>query len=169
MSVTRAQGPTERHKSTMSNGAVRWTEAEKTWFEEAGLATDTMKKAKIIVGLEDIVLTRLFGRGAWLADRETSIVTGRRFLQLGLIEWTNPPYWRFSRLGKEIDLELYYVFMGLFQAWKMPDILRSHHLIDESEADAIYERLCSAEPESVLSGYVKRAYFDYWKASKFLH
>jgi hypothetical protein len=153
----------------MSNGAARWTGDEMPRFEEAGLATSTMKKAKIIVELENIVLARLFGRGAWLADRETSIATGRKFLQLGFIEYVNPPYWKFSRLGKEIDLELYYVFMGLFQAWKMPDILRSHHLIDESEADAIYERLCSAEPESVLSGYVKRAYFDYWKANKFLH
>ena len=124
--------------------------------------TPTMKRAKIIIELENIVLARLFSRRAWLADRETSIAIERKCIQLGLIEQlsVDPTTWRLSHLGKELDLELFYVFMGLFDASEVPIILENYRLIDESEADAIYERMSSAGPEFVLSGYVKRAYFD---------
>jgi hypothetical protein len=130
-----------------------------------------MTKAKIIVELESIVMARLFGPGTWLADRETLIAVERKITRLGLIERLSgdPPSWQFSHLGKELNLDLFYVFMGLFDEWEVPMILENYRLIDESEADAIYERMSSAGPESVLSGYVKRAYFDYWKANKFLH
>jgi len=48
-------------------------------------------------------------------------------------------------------------------------ILEHHRLIEESEVDAIYACMSEANAERVLSGYVKRAYFDYRKATKFLH
>jgi hypothetical protein len=40
---------------------------------------------------------------------------------------------------------------------------------DASEFDAICECTSDAEAESLLGEYVKRAYFDYRKAAKFLH
>ena len=51
-------------------------------------------------------------------------------------------------------------------------ILEQYRPIHKSEADAIYSRMekaDAADAGAVLSGYVKRAYFDYRKANKFLH
>jgi hypothetical protein len=72
-------------------------------------------------------------------------------------------------LGKELDVELFEVFMGLIYEWDVPVILEQYCLIDDSEADDIYTRMSDTNAETVLSGYVKRAYFDYRKASKYLH
>jgi len=59
--------------------------------------------------------------------------------------------------------------MGLFCEWDVPMTLENYRLIDESEVDAIYARMSEANAETILSGYVKRAYFEYRKATKFLH
>ena len=50
----------------------------------------------------------------------------------------------------------------------MPITLEEYGLLGESEFDAIGECTSEADAERLLSGYVKRAYFDYRKA-KFLH
>jgi hypothetical protein len=130
-----------------------------------------MNKAKIISELENMVVTRLFGRQPWLADRETSSAVNRKLIQMGLVELVcvEPETWGTSLLGKELDVELFLVFMGLFDASHIPIILELYGLIDESESDVICARMAKADAESVLSGYVKRAYFEYRKASKFLH
>ena len=52
---------------------------------------------------------------------------------------------------------------------EVPTILEDYHLIDEAEADAMYARMEKGDAASVVIGYVKRAYFDYRKATKFLH
>jgi hypothetical protein len=130
-----------------------------------------MNKANIIAELENMVVARLFSREPWLADRETCSALHRKLIQMGLVESvcieTNT--WRSSALGKELDVDLFEVFMGFLDEWEVPMILKHYRLIDESEVDAIYARMDKADAESVLSGYVKRAYFDYRKATKFLH
>lgn len=130
-----------------------------------------VNKAKIIAELENMVDTRLFSRQPWLADRETVAAANQKLVQMGLVEQVcvEPETWRSSALGKEIDVELFEVFMGLFSEWEVPSILEHYRLLDESEADAIRERMCEANAESVLLGYVKRAYLDYRKVTKFLH
>jgi len=130
-----------------------------------------MNKAKIIMELENMVVARLFSREPWLADRETFSAVNRKLIQMGLVEvvCVEPLTWQISPLGKELDVVLFEVFMGLFDEEEVPMILEDHGLIDESEVDAIYARMSDANAESVLSGYVKRAYFDYRKATKFLH
>ena len=130
-----------------------------------------MNKAKIIADLENMVVVRLFSRQPWLADRETCSAVNRKLIQMGLGEVVclEPQTWRSSPLGKELDVELFEVFMGLWDAWEVPIILEDYRLIDELEADVIYARMSKDNAESVLSGYVKRAYFDYRKANKFLH
>jgi hypothetical protein len=118
-----------------------------------------------------MVVARLFSREPWLADRETFSAVHRKLIQMGSVETVciEPLTWRISPLGKELDVQLFEVFMGLFDEWEVPMILEHYRLIDEAEADAIYARMDKADAESVLSGYVKRAYFDYRKATKFLH
>jgi hypothetical protein len=130
-----------------------------------------MNKAKIIAELENMVVARLFGRQPWLADPETCLAVHRKLKQMGLVEVVCLEHqsWRTTPLGKELDVELFQVFMGLWDAWEVPIILENYCLIDDSEVDVIYARMDRADAESVLSGYVKRAYFDYRKASKFLH
>jgi hypothetical protein len=130
-----------------------------------------MNRAKIITELENMVVARLFSRRPWLADRETSPAVIRRLLQLGLWECicVEPCTWRMSRLGKELDIELFNVFLGITEEWVVPMILQQYEFIDESEADAICSRMENTDASAVLSGYVKRAYFEYHKATKFLH
>jgi hypothetical protein len=130
-----------------------------------------MNKAEIIAELENMAVDRLFGGRPWLADWETNAAIHRKLLQMGLVEQVcaEPQTWRNSRLGKELDVDLFAVFMGHFDEWEVPGILEEHHLLDESEVEAIYERMSQSNAESVLIGYVRRAYFDYRKATQFLH
>jgi hypothetical protein len=133
-----------------------------------------MNKANIIVELENMVATRLFSRQEWLADREACCGIMRKLIELGLWERVSidPCTWQITPLGKELDADLFDVFLGIMAEWEVPMILEQHGLIDESEADAIYSRLEKADEAdtgAILGGYVKRAYFDYRKANKFLH
>ena len=136
-----------------------------------------MNKSQIIAELENMVAARLFGRQPWFADRETISVYDRKLIQMGLIEQVRdePPTWRNTPLGNELDVDLFQVFMGLWDEWEVPMILKEYGFLDESECDAIWE--CASEAneysseanaERLLSGHVKRAYFDYRKAAKFL-
>ena len=154
-----------------------------------------MNKAKIIAELENMVVTRLFGRQPWLADRETYSAVKRKLIQMGLVEQVRdeplnrkliqmglveqvgdepltqvgdePLTWQITPLGKELDVDLFEVFMGIKWKCDVPIILAEHGLLNESEFDAILE--CMSEANADLSGYVKRAYFVYRKANKFLH
>ena len=128
-----------------------------------------MNKAKIISELENMVVARLFGRQPWLADRETYSAVKRKLIQMGLVEVVRdePLTWQITPLGKELDVDLFEVFMGIKWKCDVPIILAEHGLLNELEFDAILE--CMSEANADLSGYVKRAYFVYRKANKFLH
>ena len=130
-----------------------------------------MNKTKIITDLENMVVARLFGPQPWLADRHTSSAVNRKLIKMGLVELVcvEPRTWRASPLGKKLDVELFEVFMGLIYEWDVPTILERYRLIDESEADVICTRMDKADAESVLRGYVKRAYIEYRNAYKVLH
>ena len=154
-----------------------------------------MNKAKIIAELENMVVTRLFGRQPWLADPETCDAVRRKLMQMGLVEQVrdeplnrkliplnrkpvqmglvevvgDEPFttWQITPLGKELDVDLFEVFMGIKWKCDVPIILAEHGLLNELEFDAILE--CMSDANADLSGYVKRAYFEYRKATKFLH
>ena len=154
-----------------------------------------MNKAKIIAELENMVVTRLFGRQPWLADPETCDAVRRKLMQMGLVEQvrdeplnrkliplnrepvqmglvevvSDEPFttWQITPLGKELDVDLFEVFMGIKWKCDVPIILAEHGLLNELEFDAILE--CMSDANADLSGYVKRAYFVYRKANKFLH
>ena len=112
-----------------------------------------MNKAKIIAELENMVVTRLFGRQPWLADRETCAAIIRKLIQLGLWEPISPSGSRITPLGKELDVDLFNVFLGMTEEWEAPIVLEQYRLIDESEADAFYECIKEADASAVLSGY----------------
>jgi hypothetical protein len=79
-----------------------------------------MNKAKIISELENMVVARLFGRQPWLADRETHSAVNRKLIQMGLLELVSvePPTWQYTPLGKEVDIELFEVFLGSWDPWE---------------------------------------------------
>ena len=130
-----------------------------------------MNKSEIIAELENMVVARLFSGQPWPPDPETISAYDRKLAQMGLMEQdSGAQTWRPSPLGKELDVHLFEVFMGLWgELWDVPFILEEYGLLDESAFDAISECTSEANAERLLSGYVKRAYFDYRKAAKFLH
>jgi hypothetical protein len=129
-----------------------------------------MNKAEIVAELEAMAWYRLFNCPQWLADRETSYTLHQKLINLGLVEHLSSNTWRHTPLGRELDVDLFEVFMGLFDVWDALSVLEDHCLIEESEGDSICERMFTkASPESVLEGYVRQAYFDYRKATKYLH
>ena len=130
-----------------------------------------MNKAKIIAELENMVAARLFSGRPWLADLETNSAYHRKLIKMGLVEQVRaePPTWQNTALGKEVDVDLFEVFMGHFSEWDAPFILKERGLLNESEFENIIESMSEANAERLLSGYVKRAYFEYRKAAKFLH
>jgi hypothetical protein len=94
----------------------------------------------------------------------------RKLIQRGLVEQVGDEpltTWQITPLGKELDVDLFEVFMGTKWKCDAPIILAEHGLLNESEFDAILE--CMSDANADLSGYVKRAYFVYRKADKFLH
>ena len=58
-------------------------------------------------------------------------IPDRKRLHIGLRGCDTP-------LGKELDVDLFQVFMGVWYEWEVPMILENYHLIDEAEADALY-------------------------------
>jgi len=128
-----------------------------------------MNKAQIIAELEKMVVARLFGGQPWLADRETCSALHRKLIEMGLWKQVHDDpiiAWRITPLGRELDVDLFQVFMGIWSEWEVPLILEEYGLLSEAE----FYTICAsdADAESLLSGYVKRAYFDY-RNGKFLH
>jgi hypothetical protein len=129
-----------------------------------------MTKAEIVAELEAMAWHRLFNSRQWLADRETAYAVNQRLMKLGLLERISSDTWRNTPLGRELNLDLFEAFIGLWDAWEVPWILQDHRFIDEIEVDSLYAQMHRrANPESVLLRYVRQAYLDYGKANKFLH
>jgi hypothetical protein len=129
-----------------------------------------LTKPEIVAELEAMAWHRLFDSRHWLADRETIWAVHQKLIKMGLVEQISSDTWRNTPLGKELDVDLFEVFMGLFHEWEVPYILEDHGLVDEWESDTICARMSrKANPEVVLVGFLRRAYLDYGKASKFLH
>jgi hypothetical protein len=130
-----------------------------------------MNKAEIITELENMVVDRLFGPQPWLADGQTSGTIKDKLIEMGLLEVVclEPVTWRPTPLGNELDVALFKVFFGTWCKWEVPGILERHGFISRSEERVLYKKIDKGDANSVLIGYVKRAYFEYRKASKFLH
>src|SRR5215468_10637181 len=98
-----------------------------------------MNKAQIIAELENMVATRLFGPQPLSADRETCTAVIRKFIRMGLVEQVRdePLTWQITPLGKDLNVELFEVFMGIIYEWDVPIILEENGLLNESEFDSI--------------------------------
>jgi hypothetical protein len=113
---------------------------------------------------------RLFDSRRWLANQETICAVNQKLIKMGLLECMSPGTWRYTPSGMELDVDLFAVFMGVFDVWEAPLVLEHHGFIDECDAVDLYARMSKkVSPESVLVGHVRRAYLGYGKASKRLH
>jgi hypothetical protein len=129
-----------------------------------------MTKAEIVAELEVMAWHRLFNSRQWLADQETLCAVNLKLTKMGLIERISSDTWRFTLSGKELNVDLFEAFMGIWDVWEVPWILEDYRFIDEIEVDRLHARIYrSANPEPILLGHVRRAYLDYGKGNKFLH
>jgi hypothetical protein len=127
----------------------------------------TMDRLNIVMGLEAIVVARLFGVGPWLVDRQTADTLSKRLVQLGVLPGQSDP-WPLRSFGKPTDLFLHLVFMGMWSEFEEPSILEDRGLFPKSEIEPVYDQLeAGLDPELVLKDHVQRAYFDYYGQAKF--
>jgi hypothetical protein len=137
-----------------------------------------MRKAQVIAELENLVFDRLFV-GPWYAtDRATNDAIHEKFIALGLIEEADGGLGSsyHTPLGNELNVQLFEVFVGHWDAWEVPMILEDFCLIEKAESEALFDRLAQAEErhaplenaavEAILLPHVRRAYFKYRQATK---
>ena len=122
-------------------------------------------KTDVLTTIDTIVSTRLFGDGTWLVDaKPTANVLTRTLEELGLTE-TLPDgiTYRYTRLGKELDLDLQTVFMGLYDVGDAIMILEERNLLATNEADALFDLWEKHEMQfdRWLRARVQQAYRDY--------
>ena len=131
----------------------------------------TMDKLTVIAKLHAMIDLRLFGDRPWLADREACPALNRTLEELGLQE--SVPGEKYSIgdtvLGKELNIDLVTVFIGLWDGWEVPYILEKNGLIDEIETDRIYDLMeTTDDPEHILRPVVRKAFLDYYNPSQLL-
>jgi hypothetical protein len=128
-----------------------------------------MNEQEVSQKLDDIIVARLFGHEPWLVDRETGAALSRTLSEMGLEEQVlgKKDTSRLTALGSKLNVDLMMVFMGLYDEGDIPYVLEKHTLIDEFEADAIYDALeAGGDPERLLRNRVQQAYFDYYNPCK---
>jgi hypothetical protein len=159
--------PGERHHQVDANLA---NEVVDDRSNEKSEAASVMRKATIITELNGMAWHRLFDSPHWLADREQCSAARRRFLEMGLEEQISPNSWRSTPLGRALDVDLFMVFLGIWEPWEVPYILEKYGLIDEWENEMIWARLSrGADPDRALLDVVRRAYIDYGRSTTSIH
>ena len=131
-----------------------------------------MTRSEILTEVEAMIFARLFGKGRWLADRETAAILGRKLEQMGLEERVpgDRETWRSTPLGRELHSHLLMVFLGLWDEWEVPVILQDYGVIDDLECETIWGFLgAGRDAEAVLKKYVREAYFAHYKRTELLN
>src|SRR5262245_20004457 len=96
------------------------------------------QKTEIESQLEMIGRARLFGDGRWLVDAGAAGKLHQMLRQMGLNERVSDNSWRKTTLGKEVNLDLHMVFMGLWEPSDMVNVLEDWWLLDPDEIDDLY-------------------------------
>lgn len=99
-----------------------------------------MNKAKIIAELENMVVARLFSGQPWITDdQETISAYHQKLIKMGLVEQVRvePQTWRITPLGKELDVDLFQAFMGLWYEYDVPLILEEYGAFLRSDGSSV--------------------------------
>ena len=127
-----------------------------------------MNKSAVIRELHAMMDTRLFSGHQWLADWEACVALDRKLYAMGLQERVPEEKYtsRNTSLGRELRVDLVMVFIGLWDTWEVPRILKQYALIDEIDELRLYDLLEeSDDPEKLLGPIVRRAYLDHYQQS----
>jgi hypothetical protein len=124
-----------------------------------------ISKTDVVAKVDEIASRRLFSEPKWLVDGPITANALDRTLQtLGLVEpLSGRTGYQNTNLGKELNIDLQEVFMGLFDPWDAVGILEDHNLVSDDEADTLYSLLEMDEKhyEPILRRRVQQAYRDY--------
>jgi hypothetical protein len=124
-------------------------------------------KSEVIQTLHAMIHERLFGTRPWLADRDTIWAVDRKLKALGLSEPVPgmPNTEQATSLGRELNFDLMYAFMGVWEPCEIPGILEDRGLISQDEILEVDERCEDGEdPETVLLPLVRRAFYQHFSA-----
>jgi len=128
-----------------------------------------LNKTEILTTVDAIATRRLFGDSRWLVDGPITASALSRTLQtLGLQEpLPNGADYKNTSLGRELNIDLQEVFMGLWEPWDAVHILNDHHLVADDEVDMLFDLLEMDEKryEPILRARVQQAYRDFHKAT----
>src|SRR3954465_14597167 len=94
---------------------------------KAQMGEDTTRdKSEIIRRLHAMVVSRLFGEGQWRGDRESNEAARRICREMDLWEPVadSVEAFRYTSLGQELNVQLMDVFLGTWEDWEVPLILR---------------------------------------------
>lgn len=116
----------------------------------------------IIDEIHGLVGGPLFENETWLSGPETVDTLLHSLKQLGLAQEIGGD-WGPTPLGKELNLELIMVFLGLRDAHEVPEILLRYKLIEDETCIALCDSLSSGRHLDKLLRYsVQRAYFQFY-------
>ena len=130
-----------------------------------------MKRSQILVTLDAIINSRLFGDDPWFHRGESNDALRRTLEDMKLEEKVPDSSrcntYRDTALGKELNIGLLEAFMGFWEEHDLIDQLESNDLIDTVEAERLHVRLDrGADPEQVLRSRVQRAYIAYCRSGR---
>ena len=113
-----------------------------------------MNKAAVICKLHEIADYYLLEEGVWPINQEFLQTFFKTVRELGLDEDVPemPGTTRFTALGKELNLDLFMAFVGAWDLWEIPFILKENGYLEESEADELYNGLDIAVRRLIGSG-----------------
>ena len=128
-----------------------------------------MNKSDTLNKLDAIATERLFGVGPWLVNNpDASIALTKTLQPLGLEEPVPnaADTTRLTNLGKQLNFDLYQIFVGLLEPWDAIMILEIRALISEQEAEELFSllELAEEEYEPLLRARIQRVYREYYQA-----
>jgi hypothetical protein len=131
-------------------------------------------KSEVIKTVHALIHESIFGTRPWLAGPDILCELSERVESLGLVEPVpgEANTWRVTLLGKELNFDLMQVFMGLWEPWEIPFILKENGLISEREECEAVTHLNEAgeqgteeDLEPILLPLVRRAFFIYFQGN----
>lgn len=131
-------------------------------------------RSDIIQKLHAYIHEGLFGSRPWLGGRDILCGLRETLKPLGLEEPVPgmPNATRETALGRELNVDLMQVFMGLWEPSEIPYILNKNGLISEDEEFEAEKRVIEAEEQgkeeevqTVLLPLVRRAFFQYFRGN----
>jgi hypothetical protein len=126
-------------------------------------------RTEVLRVVDAIASRRLFSNEEkWLVPGPTTANALNRTLRtLGLVEEDGKDT-RSTALGKELNIDLHEVFMGLWEPWDAIHVLEQNNLVSDDEMDSLFDLLEMGEQhyEPILRSRVQQAYRDYYGATR---